>query len=236
MLNNLELEADAYLKGLSLGEALFEYGSAEEIHQYESAYESKDYSQSPKVGSVWDGLAYAADSLLKMQNWKDIRVKALDNLQDEILDFIEKGQLIPYGYQLPRNIANKPVKIPADLFLSGEIDWNNSELIFRDLEFTGIRLLKNSKPELKVVTEFPENRILKNKKAEKPKFADLDPDLHIDEKRAAELLGLSPGTLQKYRVQGGGPEFVKIGKKAVRYKVGDLKQWALDNKKANTSY
>ncbi|NOC91929.1 AlpA family transcriptional regulator [Ruegeria sp. HKCCD6604] len=36
-------------------------------------------------------------------------------------------------------------------------------------------------------------------------------------KQAARLLRLSPQTLEKWRTQGVGPNFVKLGNKSVRY-------------------
>ena len=48
-----------------------------------------------------------------------------------------------------------------------------------------------------------------------------DPDLALDENCAAELLGVSTRTLQAWRVRGGGPRFVKVGR-AVRYRRREL--------------
>ncbi len=42
---------------------------------------------------------------------------------------------------------------------------------------------------------------------------------------AAAFLTLSPRTLEKMRVIGGGPRFRKFGRR-VRYDLGDLKRWA----------
>ena len=42
---------------------------------------------------------------------------------------------------------------------------------------------------------------------------------------AAALLRLSPRTLEKYRVIGGGPAFRKLGRR-VFYALGDLEDWA----------
>lgn len=42
---------------------------------------------------------------------------------------------------------------------------------------------------------------------------------------AAEYLRLSPRTLEKLRVIGGGPRFRKFGRR-VRYALGDLEAWA----------
>lgn len=48
----------------------------------------------------------------------------------------------------------------------------------------------------------------------------------IPEKRAAEFLGLSIKTLQKRRVTGDGPKFLKISSRCVRYRRADLIAWA----------
>lgn len=41
-------------------------------------------------------------------------------------------------------------------------------------------------------------------------------------KQAAIYLGLSPYTLEKWRTQGIGPRFVRLGAKAIRYRKSDL--------------
>lgn len=43
-----------------------------------------------------------------------------------------------------------------------------------------------------------------------------DLDYAINENRAAEFLGVSARTLQAWRVRGGGPPYIKLGR-AVRY-------------------
>jgi hypothetical protein len=45
--------------------------------------------------------------------------------------------------------------------------------------------------------------------------------LVIDEDAAAGLLGVSPRTLQRWRQEGEGPAFVRIGKRRM-YRPGDL--------------
>lgn len=61
------------------------------------------------------------------------------------------------------------------------------------------------------------------------------PDLEslIPEKKAAEFLGLSIKTLQKRRVTGGGPVYIRISSRCVRYRRIDLIAWA--NALARTS-
>jgi hypothetical protein len=42
---------------------------------------------------------------------------------------------------------------------------------------------------------------------------------------AADYLGLSPRTLEKQRVYGGGPDFRKFGRRGM-YAIEDLDRWA----------
>ncbi len=53
-------------------------------------------------------------------------------------------------------------------------------------------------------------------------------------KAAARYLGLSHKTLEKYRVSGGGPRFIKMGRQA-RYLLEDLDEWATKSAFVSTS-
>lgn len=57
----------------------------------------------------------------------------------------------------------------------------------------------------------------------------------LDEEQAADYLGLSPRTLQNFRVRGGGPDYVKLGARAVRYRLSDLDEFIEDRVRSNTS-
>ena len=46
----------------------------------------------------------------------------------------------------------------------------------------------------------------------------------LNEKEAAKLLNLSVKTLQRYRLYGGGPRFIKINK-SVRYSVEQIEEY-----------
>lgn len=48
-----------------------------------------------------------------------------------------------------------------------------------------------------------------------------DLDSALNENQAAEFLGVSVRTLQAWRVRGGGPRYIKIGR-AVRYQRREL--------------
>ncbi len=47
----------------------------------------------------------------------------------------------------------------------------------------------------------------------------------LDNNQAADFLKLSPRTLEKHRVIGGGPRFRKFGRRVV-YAIADLEAWA----------
>jgi excisionase family DNA binding protein len=56
----------------------------------------------------------------------------------------------------------------------------------------------------------------------------------LDQREAAKLLRLSERTLERLRVAGGGPRYVKCGR-SVRYRQGDLEVWIDARVVANTS-
>ncbi|HWB74869.1 MAG TPA: helix-turn-helix domain-containing protein [Nannocystaceae bacterium] len=51
----------------------------------------------------------------------------------------------------------------------------------------------------------------------------IEPEV-VDERGAAELVGLSPHTLKKLRQRGGGPRYCKLGRRVV-YRIADLRAW-----------
>jgi hypothetical protein len=60
------------------------------------------------------------------------------------------------------------------------------------------------------------------------------PQRYLTNEEAAEYLRLSPRTLEKQRVFGGGPKFRKFGRR-VMYAVADLEAWAADRSFESTS-
>lgn len=50
----------------------------------------------------------------------------------------------------------------------------------------------------------------------------------------AERLGISTRTLERYRVAGDGPRFVKMGR-LVRYRADDLDAWLAGRARSSTS-
>jgi predicted DNA-binding transcriptional regulator AlpA len=52
---------------------------------------------------------------------------------------------------------------------------------------------------------------------------------------AAEYVGLSDSTLEKLRLTGDGPKFVRIGVRAVGYRIEDLDDWLAERIQRSTS-
>jgi predicted DNA-binding transcriptional regulator AlpA len=59
-------------------------------------------------------------------------------------------------------------------------------------------------------------------------------DQLLDTKAAAALLSLSQSSLEKMRVYGNGPNFLKLGR-AVRYRESDLQAWVSSRSVTSTS-
>lgn len=62
-----------------------------------------------------------------------------------------------------------------------------------------------------------------------------DPNTLIDEEAAASYLAVSPRTLRNWRTRGGGPEFVKVSKRCIRYRIRDLDEWIDRRRRKSTS-
>ncbi|MCE2474822.1 MAG: helix-turn-helix domain-containing protein [Alphaproteobacteria bacterium] len=57
---------------------------------------------------------------------------------------------------------------------------------------------------------------------------------YMNTREVADLLGLSPRTLDRYRVSGDGPAFHKFGNR-VRYLRADVEAWASKRRRQSTS-
>lgn len=62
-----------------------------------------------------------------------------------------------------------------------------------------------------------------------------DLDTLIDEKEAASMVCYSVRALQNWRHRGGGPAFVKVSARSVRYRRRDILAWIEARTVANTS-
>ncbi len=57
----------------------------------------------------------------------------------------------------------------------------------------------------------------------------------INEKEAGDFLGLSDRAMQKMRQTGGGPRYIHISSRCLRYRRIDLKAWAESRMRSSTS-
>lgn len=60
-------------------------------------------------------------------------------------------------------------------------------------------------------------------------------DSLLNEREAAEWLGVSTGMLRGLRTKGGGPVFSKLGGKIIRYRREALNEWVEKNERRHTS-
>ena len=57
----------------------------------------------------------------------------------------------------------------------------------------------------------------------------------VDEREAASILCYSVRALQNWRHRGGGPRFVKVSSRSIRYRRADLEKWIADRTVSSTS-
>ena len=57
----------------------------------------------------------------------------------------------------------------------------------------------------------------------------------IDTDDAAKFVGLVSGTLANLRMSGGGPKYIQLSARCIRYTRADLRDWAEARKRTSTS-
>ncbi len=62
-----------------------------------------------------------------------------------------------------------------------------------------------------------------------------DPDQLMRQEQAALILGVTPRCLENWRWRGGGPRWVQISTRCIRYRRSDLIQFVEERVKTNTS-
>jgi predicted DNA-binding transcriptional regulator AlpA len=228
-----KIDKATFLEGAPLKEAYYTFGDDKLLEdlQKEGRKVNKGREEAFKnmkddASNSWKNIG---ESLQSFVSYSQNREKITKMLQNSLCCRIEQGELLAFGFSQPRNINDHPIQIPADLFTTGKIDWNNSTLLSQGLEFAGIKIIFPNHTKTKSTPKTtPEQRAPEH-------LAGLTPDQYIDEKIAAGFIGISPRTLQGYRSKGGGPEYRKLGNGIVRYKVIHLIEWIESKKKLNTS-
>ena len=57
----------------------------------------------------------------------------------------------------------------------------------------------------------------------------------LTESEAADLICYSRRALQNWRVRGGGPKYVKVSSRSVRYQLGDVLDWIDERKQSHSA-
>ena len=57
----------------------------------------------------------------------------------------------------------------------------------------------------------------------------------INESEAGEFVGVGARAMQAWRQRGGGPRFIQISARCIRYRRADLRDWAETKVRANTA-
>ena len=61
------------------------------------------------------------------------------------------------------------------------------------------------------------------------------PTILLDERAAAAALGMTPRAMQEWRRSGGGPQYVRISSRCIRYRPEDLREWAAERLRTTPS-
>ncbi len=62
-----------------------------------------------------------------------------------------------------------------------------------------------------------------------------DPNQLLTEKEAAKLICYTQRALQNWRLRGGGPRYVKVSARSIRYQRRDVIEWIEARKRSYTS-
>jgi len=57
----------------------------------------------------------------------------------------------------------------------------------------------------------------------------------MTEKQASDYLQLTTRTLQAWRYRGGGPKYIRVSSKCVRYRQSDIDKWLAERVASSTS-
>lgn len=68
-----------------------------------------------------------------------------------------------------------------------------------------------------------------------PVNSNLSPSPLLNQRDAASYLSVEPRTLEAWRCRGGGPPFVRISARAIRYRREDLSRWIEERVRRSTS-
>ena len=62
-----------------------------------------------------------------------------------------------------------------------------------------------------------------------------DPAVLMRQEDAAQMLGVSPRALEAWRYRGGGPRYIRISGRCIRYRRSDIMTWIAERERHSTS-
>lgn len=60
-------------------------------------------------------------------------------------------------------------------------------------------------------------------------------DALLRQEEAARILNVTPRALEAWRYRGGGPHYLRISGRCIRYRLADLQAWLSERERASTS-
>ena len=155
-------------KGLSLGAASYRFAHP----QLKAEYDERRNAKMPKLATPepipdarwWEMVGAMFEAYQPIAEARGEIAKADQRLKDYLMQLIGNGQVLAFGYALPRAPEDFPVRVPLDVW-SGKIDWYASTVKGNGLEFVAVRVLP-----IRFVQEFAPQKLLppEEKKSGRP--------------------------------------------------------------------
>jgi len=219
-----EIESAVYMTATLLAEALSSFGHAETILAYDASFKTPKPDPAGKKPKSAPALIALSEAPVNLSATDVNQIRLLAELKAQVLALVETGDLIPMGFKMPRASTDNPVEIDVTQFMSGEINWDKSEVLCGGTSFSAVRVLADEKKIKANKFHRAGSIVAETKSTGKLDFSVLSPERLVTEKEAAKYLGVSDRVMQGLRTKGGGPEFTKNGQ-AIRYKMADLAAW-----------
>lgn len=167
-----EADEETYLSGLLLDEALFSFSNPETVRNYRSLINAQpDPVKAENTGTLLGALQSINENLQNSQEVIRKKREALENVYREILNLVKNRQVTPYRVSIAPPVVGLP---------------------YREFQFTGVRLLRESLKEEKSNDEIipvkngttqNQNSLrtspLRGNRKSVKSFSELDPELYI---------------------------------------------------------
>jgi hypothetical protein len=131
---------ELWLNGILIGDAWLELAPD---------HERERYSELEKAGGLLAAINSAKPSsplellnaLSAASKTGSDKLQLMSNLRELLLDRLFNDELHAYGYRIAPSRSRRPTRIAADLFDDPKIDWAESRLTARGLEYENIKVL-----------------------------------------------------------------------------------------------